>query len=104
MRVFCTPIHRLMPFVIKFGRVEHIFAKRQCWFLLVLEGKASSNEPTYANGIRVGMRFEGIKRMVNGLLDMQRFLSRVSKASVELVFLPKLVPYIPFPQIPIFIL
>jgi hypothetical protein len=35
---------------------------------------------------------------------MQQFLSRVSKAPVELVFLPKLVPYTPFPQIPIFIL
>src|ERR1700734_64202 len=54
-------------------------------------------------GIRVGVHFEGIKCMFDGLLDMQRFLSRVSKVPVELAshaqtrpLLPSQVPSNPY--------
>ena len=59
-------------------------------------------------GIRVGVRFEGIKRVVDGLLDMQPFcLESIQSSGAHFLVFPmhKLVPYTPpFPQILIIIL
>jgi hypothetical protein len=55
-------------------------------------------------GIRVGVRFEGI-RVVDGLLDVQPFRSRVSEAPAELASHAQTRPlHPPFPQIRIFTL
>jgi hypothetical protein len=57
----------------RFGRVEHIFAKMQCWFWK--EKLPPRMCQRMQMGIRVGMALRVLnERVFNGLLDLQPFL------------------------------